>query len=206
MKEKLLIIGAGGHGRVVANIALSMERWKTISFLDDSEKLKGFVGINVIGKISNIHKYVEDYDIFVGIGSSSIREELQKSAQMHGAHIPTLIHSSAIIGEQVNIGAGTVVMAGTIINCCTTIGEGCIINTGSTVGHDGVIGDYVHVSSGVNLAGTVKIGNNSWIGIGSVVSNNIKIINNCKIGAGAVVVKDINIPGTYIGVPARKIS
>jgi acetyltransferase-like isoleucine patch superfamily enzyme len=96
-------------------------------------------------------------------------------------------------------------MAGVVINSSTKIGKGCIINTSSSLEHDNVIEDYVHISPGVRLAGTVRIGKGSWLGIGSVVSNNVNICSGCKVGAGAVVVKDITEPGTYVGVPVRKI-
>lgn len=103
------------------------------------------------------------------------------------------------------MGAGTVVMAGAIINCCSRIGEGCIVNTGATIDHDNVIEDYVHISPGVHTAGTVEIGKGTWIGIGGVVSNNVNITSGCMIGAGAVVVEDITEAGTYVGVPSRKV-
>ena len=127
-----------------------------------------------------------------------------KKLEAEGASIPILIHPNAVIGEQVELESGTVVMAGAVINCCTKIGKGCIINTGATIDHDNSIEDYVHISPGAHLAGTVKVGQGSWLGIGSVVSNNVNITSGCKIGAGAVVVKDITEPGTYVGVPVRR--
>ncbi|MCP1126098.1 acetyltransferase [Bacillus sp. 3103sda1] len=205
MKNKLLIIGASGHGKVVADIALKINKWQSIAFLDDDESVKSSMGIEVIGKSADVFKYIEDCDFFVGIGNNAIREKIQKKLETEGASIPTLTHPSAVIGEQVELASGTVVMAGVVINCCTTIGKGCIINTGSTIDHDNVIGDYVHISPGAHLAGTVKVGRGTWLGIGSVVSNNVNITSSCKIGAGAVVVKDITELGTYVGVPSRRL-
>ncbi len=205
MKNKLIIIGASGHGKVVADIALKMNRWQSVAFLDDNESKNSLIGIQVIGKSADAFNYIDDCDIFVGIGNNRIREELQSCLEMSGACIPTLIHPSATIGEMVKVGVGTVVMAGAVINCCTGIGKGCIVNTGVTIDHDNVIEDYVHISPGVHLAGTVRIGNGSWLGIGSVVSNNVNITSGCRIGAGAVVIKDINVEGTYVGVPVRKV-
>lgn len=205
MKNRLLIIGASGHGKVVADIALKMNKWQRIAFLDDNEKVKSSMGIEVIGTSGDIFKYMEDCDFFVGIGNNAIREKIQGKLEAEGASLPTLIHPSAVIGEQVELASGTVVMAGVVINCCTKIGKGCIINTGSTVDHDNTIEDYVHISPGVHLAGTVKIGRGTWLGIGSVISNNVSIINGCKIGAGSVVVKDIIELGTYVGVPSRRL-
>ncbi|HLR21306.1 MAG TPA: acetyltransferase [Tissierellaceae bacterium] len=205
MKDKLLIIGANGHGRVVADIALKMNRWKEIAFLDDNEDKKLILNIKVIGKSRDAFKYVDDYEIFVGIGDNIIRQNIQESLEKIGASIPVLIHPDAVIGEEVEIESGTVVMAGAIINCCTKIGKGSIINTGVTIDHDNIIEDYVHISPGVNLAGTVKIGKGTWVGIGSIVINNIEIVGNCKIGAGAVVIKDICEVGSYVGIPAKKL-
>ena len=205
MKDNLLIVGASGHGRVIADIALKMNRWKSIKFLDDDENIKSSMGIEVIGKSMDAFKYINDWNIFVAIGSNSVRQKIQENLEAEGASIPVLIHPDAIIGEQVEIGDGTAVMAGAIINCCTRIGKGCIINTGATVDHDNLIEDYVHISPGVHIAGTVKIGKGTWLGVGSIVSNNVNITSGCIIGAGAVVVKDITEPGTYIGVPARTV-
>lgn len=203
MKNKLLIIGASGHGKVVADIAMKMNKWQGIAFLDDDENIESSMGIEVIGKSSNF-TYINDYDIFVAIGNNEIREEIQNQLEKAGASIPVLIHPDAVLGEQVELMSGTVVMAGVVINCCTRIGKGCIINTGATIDHDNVIEDYVHISPGAHLSGTVKIGKGTWLGIGSIVSNNVNIISGSKIGAGAVVVRGITEPGTYAGVPARR--
>lgn len=205
MNNKLLIIGSSGHGKVVADIAIRMNRWDYIAFLDDNEELKEVMGIKVIDKAIDAFLYKNEADIFVAIGNNEIREKIQRKLESEGVSIPILIHPSAVIGNQVVIDKGTVVMAGVLINCCSIIGKGCIINTGSTIDHDNVIADYVHLSPGIHLAGNVSVGQGSWLGIGSVVSNNISIIDQCKIGAGTVVIADITEEGTYVGVPARKV-
>ena len=205
MKDRLLIIGASGHGKVVADIALKMKKWQTIAFLDDNEDLKESMGLQVIGKSGDASSYVEDSDVFVAIGNNATREKIITQLESVGAELPLLIHPHAVIGEQVELSAGTVVMAGVVINSSTRIGKGCIINTGSTIDHDNLIEDYVHISPGVNTAGTVTVGCGTWLGIGSKVSNNVNI-NSCYIvGAGAVVVKDITGSGTYVGVTARRL-
>lgn len=204
MKNKLLIIGAGGHGKVIADIAIKIHKWERIFFLDD--KLIGnSMDIEIIDKLDEALKYTKDYDIVVAIGNNFLRKEIQENIESNGGTIATLVHPNAIIGEQVEIGNGSVIMAGTVINCCSKIGKGCIINTGSTIDHDNVIEDYVHISPGSHLAGTVRIRENSWIGIGSTVTNNVTITSNVIIGAGSVVVKDIIEAGTYVGSPAKKI-
>ena len=136
MKNKLLIIGASGHGKVVADIALKMNKWNAIEFLDDDDKIKMQRDLKIIGKSKDAYKYLDSYDLFVAIGNNDIRRGIQERLESAGASLPVLIHPSSIIGNEVQIGVGTVVMAGTVINCCTKIGEGCIINTGSTIDHD----------------------------------------------------------------------
>jgi sugar O-acyltransferase (sialic acid O-acetyltransferase NeuD family) len=205
MRKKLLIIGANGHGKVVADLAIKLNRWLSVAFLDDDKNINTSMSLEVLGTSNEASKYIEEYEIFVGIGNNAIRQKVQEMLETIGAKIPILIHPTAIIGEQVEIGSGTAVMAGAIVNCCTKIGKGCIVNTGSTIDHDNSIEDFVHISPGSHLAGTVKIGKGSWLGIGSVVSNNINITNDCKVGAGSVVVKDIFEPGVYIGAPAKKL-
>lgn len=205
MKNKLLIIGASGHGKVVADIALKMNKWQSIAFLDDDKSIRASMGLEVVGKTTDAFNYLNDYDIFVGIGNNAIREKIQENLEAEGASIPTLIHPTVVIGEQVELAYGTVVMAGVVINCCTRIGKGCIINTGAMLDHDNIIEDYVHISPGSHLAGTVKVGQGTWLGIGSTVINNINITSDCKVGAGSVVNKDITESGTYVGVPVRRV-
>ncbi|MYL30775.1 acetyltransferase [Halobacillus halophilus] len=205
MNNKLLIIGASGHGKVVADIALRMKKWQTIAFLDDDHSIKSSMGLEVIGTSNDASSYLNECDFFVGVGNNETRQRIHESLNKAGANIPVLIHPHAIIGSQVDIGGGTVVMAGVIINCCTKISKGCIINTGATIDHDNYIREYVHISPGVNLAGSVVVGGKSWIGIGSSISNNVNITSECQVGAGSVVVKDITEPGVYVGVPVRRI-
>ena len=205
MKDKLIIIGASGHGKVVADIAIKMNKWQSIAFLDDDESIKTSMGLEVIGRTADAFTYKDEADFFVAIGSNTTREKIQEKLIEQGINVICLIHPSAVIGTNVEIGFGSVVMAGVVINSSSRIGNGCIINTSSSIDHDNVIENYVHISPGVNMAGTVKVGKGSWIGIGSVVSNNVNICSSCKVGAGAVVVKDITEPGTYVGVPVRRV-
>ncbi|KIO68300.1 hypothetical protein B4065_1649 [Caldibacillus thermoamylovorans] len=204
MKKKLLIIGASGHGKVVADIAMKMNRWESVAFLDDNENIESVFGLKVIGKSNDVNKFINDYEIFVAIGNNTIRETLYKNLIDLNADIPILIHPNAIIGKHVYIDIGTVVMAGAVVNSSTIIGKGCIVNTGATIDHDNIIEDYVHISPGVHLAGNVKIGKSTWIGIGGTVSNNISICNNCLVGAGGLVIKDLMESGTYVGIPVKK--
>lgn len=205
MRDKLIIIGASGHGKVVADIAIKMNKWQSIAFLDDDESIKISMGLEVIGKTADTFSYKDEADFFVAIGSNATRQKIQEKLIEEGLNVVSLIHPSAVIGTDVEMCIGTAVMAGVVINSSSKIGKGCIINTSSSIDHDNIIEDYVHISPGARTAGSVRVGKGSWIGIGSVVSNNINICSGCKVGAGAVVVKDITVPGTYVGIPVRKI-
>lgn len=196
--KKLVIIGASGHGKVIADIAVK-NGYEQIVFLDDDDTITECAGFPVVGKKCIAESL--DGDKIVAIGNAKIREQIQKNL----VNVVTLIHPNAVISRRVKIGRGSVVMAGVVINSDVFIGDGCIINTGSTVDHDCIIGDFSHVSVGAHVAGAVKIGTKTWIGAGAIVSNNVDICDNCMIGAGAVVVKNIELAGTYVGVPARKI-
>ena len=198
----LVIIGAGGHGRVIADIAQKLGTYATISFLDDGNA-KETMGLPIVGITSDVEKYVDTADIFVAIGNSKVRGGFIERLLAMGANVPTLIHPSAIIGTCVEIGVGTAIMAGAVINPCSKLGKGVILNTCSSIDHDCSIGDYCHIAVGVHVAGTVSLGDNVWLGAGVTIKNNVNICADCVIGAGAVAVKDITESGTYIGVPAK---
>lgn len=201
--NQLLIIGASGHGKVVADIAKNVS-YTDIAFLDDDENVKKCGQYEVIGKCSDIREHPSS-DFFVAIGNSQIRERIMNELKEQGLTIVTLIHPDAVIAEDVEIGTGTCIMAGVVVNPGTSIGRGCIINTGASVDHDNSVGDFVHVSVGSHLAGTITLGAHTWIGAGAVVSNNVNICSNVTVGAGAAVIHDIDASGIYIGVPAKQM-
>lgn len=205
MKKKLIIVGANGHGKVIADIANQMNQWDTIEFLDDNDAIKECAGYKVIGVTEDASKWRDAADFFVAIGDNVTREIVQENIEKKGLDIATLVHPTAVLANEIEIGAGTAIMAGVVINSSSKIGKGCILNTSCSIDHDNKIEDYAHVSPGAHLAGTVRIGKNSWVGIGSVIINNVSICSHCRLGAGTVVIRNINEPGTYVGVPARKI-
>lgn len=193
--KRLIIVGASGHGKVIADIAVR-NGYADIAFLDDNPNLQECAGFPVIGKTADVAKL--DGDKIVAIGNPVIREYIQESIQT-----VTLVHPDATISRRVVLGEGTVVMAGAVVNSDAVIGKGCIINTGASVDHDCMLSDFVHISVGAHVAGSCQIGQRTWIGAGATVSNNIAICGDCMIGAGAVVVKSVTKSGTYIGVPAE---
>lgn len=196
--NKLIIIGASGHGKVIADIAVRVG-YSDIVFLDDDERIAECAGFPVIGKTSEVACMTGDK--IVAIGDAKIRERIQTSA----GPVVTLIHPDAVISRRVTIGAGSVIMAGAVINSDVVIGEGCIINTGASVDHDCKLHSFSHISVGAHVAGTCEIGTRAWIGAGAIVINNLNVCGDCMIGAGAVVIKDITEQGTYVGVPAKRI-
>lgn len=198
--NQLVIIGASGHGKVIADIARKLG-YTAIVFLDDNENICQCGNYPVIGKSFEASRM--DTDIIVGIGNADIRKRIQESIPEE--RIVTLIHPDAVIAEDVLIGRGTVVMAGAVINPGVKIGKGCIINTCSSVDHDCKVDDYVHIAVGSHLCGTVTVESRTWIGAGAIVSNNVDICPDCMIGAGAVVISDIRESGTFVGIPARRI-
>lgn len=196
MSKQLVIIGAGGHGRVVADIAM-LNGYDDIVFLDDVPHS------SVIGPVKDYHKY-SSAAFIVAIGNNGIRKYIQEQLVASHLALISLIHPHSVIASNVRIGYGSVVMAGAVINPGSVIGNGVIINTCSSVDHDCVIADYAHISVGSHIAGNVSVGKETMIGAGATVINNISICDHCLIGAGAVVVKDLSFPDTYVGVPAKR--
>lgn len=202
MKKKLMVIGAGGHGRVIADAALDF--YERVVFLDDdaSKRGKEYFGCPVAGTFDDRADYKTDYDFIAAIGDNSVRANIQKQLENEGFSLATVIHSSAVIGRDVTFGKGTVVLANAAVNTGSRIGNGVIINTCASVDHDCEVGDFVHISPRAVLSGGVSTGNNTWICAGAVVINCKSICADCIIGAGATVINDIEQAGTYVGVPA----
>lgn len=204
--KNIIIIGAGGHARVIADIVKSSKD-NLIGFLDDNLDKKGkkvFEDKIVLGSIKDIKKYNDCYFV-IGIGDGKIRKKIAQ--EYPNIKWYTSIHPKAIIGTNVKIGEGSVVMPGAVINSGSNIGKHCIINTSSSIDHDNVLLDYVHISPGAVLAGTVHIGEGTWVGSGATIINNINIAENNIIGAGSTIIRNIEeTGGTYVSnISIRKI-
>lgn len=204
--KRLAILGASGHGKVVADTA-ECSGWQVVEFFDDAwPQISSIGGWPVIGKTDDLLGRLAEYDgALVAIGNNRVRQEKLQQLKSAGAYLPVLVHPSAVISRYANIGPGTVVFASAVVNAYALIGEGAILNTGCSVDHDCVLGDCVHVSPGARLAGAVNVGNESWIGIGACVRQVINIGANVLIGAGAAVVCDISDNMNATGVPARAV-
>lgn len=200
-RAKVIIVGCGGHAKVIADIVLNSGDCLR-GFLSMDNTMDNYLGFPILGNDACYEKYL-DCCFIVGIGDAKIRERITKF--MNKATWYTAIHPSAVVSSlETNIAEGTVVMANAVINPGVTIGRHCIVNTGAIVEHDDIIGDYVHISVGSKLAGNVHVGSFSHIGIGASVRENTKICDNCMIGAGSVVISNLQISGTYFGVPCSK--
>lgn len=200
MSEQVIVIGGGGHAKVVIDCIQSAGDIVE-GILDDNLPIgEKVIGISVLGKTEDYVRYTENKFV-IAIGNNEARHRIADTLPVNWY---TAIHPRAAVSRYANIGYGSVVMANAVVNAGAFVGAHCIINTGAIVEHDNRLFDYVHISPGVSLGGTVTVGEGTHVGIGAAVKNNIEICGGCTIGAGAVVVKNITECGTYVGIPAHK--
>ena len=203
----LLIIGAGGHGKVIADIASTLGKWDQIAFVDDKyPDLKQVLDWPVIGGMEDFRMHRQEYpDVFVAVGDNAVRQKITIWSEEAGFHLPSLIHPRAAVSRLAVIGAGTIINSQSAVNANAKIGKGCIVNTGATVGHDCVLGDFVHVAPGASLAGETVIGEACWIGMRSAVIEQLTVGKGVVVGAGAVVLSDVPDQKLVVGIPAKII-
>lgn len=202
MPSTLAILGAGGHGRVVADCAMAMQRWARVVHYDDDPTLAR----SVRGPLDSVFgAEASDTEFIVALGNGDVRLRWLARLRTAGLRIATVLHPSAVVSAGATVGPGCVVVAGAVVNVGAVLGTGCIVNTLSSVDHDCTLEDGVHVSPGAHLAGEVRVGQRSWIGIGSAVRQRIRIGKDVVVGAGAVVVCDVEDGEAVVGVPARPL-
>ncbi|WP_277602265.1 acetyltransferase [Macrococcus armenti] len=204
MMKKVVIIGNGGHAKVILDIINRKKDLILYAILDDSIIDKFEKDDIIYDSLSKLKEYLHA-KLIIGIGNNKVREKIVKKFNLDNHNFLTIIDESAIISQSAKIDVGTVVMPNAIINSNAIIGKHSIINSGAIVEHDNKLGDYTHISPGATLSGTVTVGNFTHIGSGSVVIPNIQIGENCIIGAGSVIIKDIESNVTAVGNPARII-
>lgn len=200
MTKILGIVGASGHGKVIADMAELLGY--TVFFYDDAYPNKRQIEHWLIrGNTLDLIK-LKNIEVVVAIGDNNIRKQKVQLLQEKNFTIVTLIHPTAVISKYAAIANGSVVLPGAVINAFAKVGAGCIINTAAVVEHDCIIGDFSHICPNVSLAGGVTIGSKVWVGIGSQVKQLITIGDNSLVGLGSTVIK--NIPGNVIayGSPA----
>lgn len=205
---RVVIVGAGGHAQVIADVVLncgrSGEDVQLAGFVDDNASLLGkeFLGAKVLGAIGQLNA-IEHDTIVIGTGDNATRARVFQQLKQHGESFATLIHPCAILAPDVIVDEGTVVFAGAIINNGSIIGPNVIVNTGATIDHHARIGAHVHIAPGAHLGGAVTIGEGAFLGIGSNVIPNRSIGQWTVVGAGATVIEDLPESVTAVGVPAR---
>lgn len=197
------LIGAGGHGKVVADTARAAG-WDDIGFFDPAFPERRHNGSwSILGTTPQDLAQPWTGALFCSIGDNTIRARIFDDLNLDAS--PVLCHPSAILSPSAQLGAGTLAVAGSIVNADAVIGRGGILNTACSVDHDCVLGDFVHLSPGVRLAGNVSIGARSWIGIGAVIREGIRIGSDVMVGAGAAVVSDLPDGARVAGVPAKAL-
>ena len=201
MKAPLIIYGAGGHARVVADVARACG--VAISLMvDDAPSADAIDGVPVRAAAEFDVQVAAPFSFVVGIGNNAVRQRLFLELKKFGEAL-TLVHPFTSISPRAALGQGTVIMPGVMVNTGATIHDNVILNTSCSIDHDCVIGSHAHICPGVRLAGTVTVGAGTMIGTGAVVIPGIRIGENCTIGAGSVVVRDIPDGSVAYGSPAR---
>jgi UDP-N-acetylbacillosamine N-acetyltransferase len=208
MSNKLVIWGASGHARVVADIIQLRCEFEIVGFLDDLDphaQGREFCGLPVLGgreRLPGLRAQGVSHAM-LGFGNCAARLRLGALLRSEGFELATAVHPAATVARDVEVGGGSVVAAGAVINPAAVIGENVIVNTNAGVDHECVIASGAHICPGVRLAGKVSVGEAAWVGIGSTVIEGITIGAGALIGAGSLVLGDIPAGMVAYGVPAK---
>jgi sugar O-acyltransferase (sialic acid O-acetyltransferase NeuD family) len=205
--SSLIIFGAGGHGKVVAETAKKSGTYSNIAFADDLyPNIKNVNGLPVIANFKDAKLLLKEFtEAIVAVGDSNLRFDLVNELLGLGFKLPSIIHPAAVVSESAVIADACVLFASVVIQASTQVGLASIVNTSASIDHDCVIGNAVHIAPGVHIGGDAVIGDYSLIGIGASVLRGTTIGSNTIIGAGAAVINDIDDSSTAVGVPARVI-
>lgn len=203
MSKSALVIGAGGHARVIGSIlhanGVMIRGYLDANFMPDKQEIIKHAPL--LGRPEDIRAYAPDFhDIYIAIGDNSRRRELFEQLAADGYQLPALVHPSAIIELDCSIGKGTQVCLGAILATEVTIAEGVIVNSGSSIDHEGKVGAFSHIAPGAILAGRVTVGREVFVGIGARVAQGLHIGDGATIGAGAIVLKDVAAGAKILGV------
>jgi len=204
---RLAVLGASGHGKVVADAAEAAD-WEEVIFFDDAwPDLKENGPWHVQGDTDALIASLAEFDgVVLGIGNNAIRAWKQAQLTDAGAMVVSIIHPTATVSPHAQINAGTVVFAQAVVNACANIGTGVIVNTGAVVEHDCDVGDFSHISPNAVLAGGVTLKNQCWVGAGASIRQLLEVGMDAVVGMGAVVTKDVPPGVTVVGNPARELA
>ncbi|ADI28209.1 acetyltransferase [Geobacillus sp. C56-T3] len=202
----IVVIGQGGHSKVVQDMIAADGRYQIVAILDDKYQEMNERDGMVYGPVSVVSDLIDedpDVKLIIAIGNNRVRADIVERIQVDHERFATIIHPSAVISPSARIGAGTVVMPNCVVNAHAEIGKHVIINTGAIVEHDNRIGDYAHISPNATLTGNVVIGEGAHVGAAATVIPGIRIGSWSLIGAGSVVIRDILDGKKAVGCPAR---
>jgi UDP-perosamine 4-acetyltransferase len=205
LKQRLIIVGAGDHAKVVLELAWATEQFQVEGLLDPTSEAPNLLGCPILGNDELLPiLFAQGITLAaVAVGENNLRQRLCHKALSFGFRLPSLIHPSAVVSPSASIGQGVVVMAGALIGSLAKIGDFAIINSGAIVEHDNRIGNSAHIAPGVALAGRVSIGERTLIGVGSSIMPQISIGNGCTIGAGSTVIRSFADDVLAAGNPAH---
>jgi sugar O-acyltransferase (sialic acid O-acetyltransferase NeuD family) len=209
-RDRVLILGAGGHGRVVLDIMLQAARYHVVGYLDNNRDMIGrrVDGLPVYGAIDDLEHFARDLDVqgvIIAIGDNGTRRGLARHVDALGIPLVNAIHPAATLASTVTTGRNDVICAGVVVCDRCQIGDSAILNTGCVVDYQTMIGEGTHICPGVRLGGRVKVEAGAFIGIGATVVPKVTIGCESITGAGSVVIADVPAMATVVGVPARAV-
>lgn len=209
-RTRLLILGAGGHGRVVLDILHQARRHEVVGFLDNNSEIHGrrVDGVPVRGGITDLERLRDELDVggvIIAIGDNGTRRGMARQVEQAGIELISAVHPSAAIAHNATIGRNVVIAAGVVVCANCQIGDSVILNTGCIIDHQTMIGEGTHICPGVRIAGRVKVEPGVFVGIGATVVPKVTLGCEAIIGAGAVVLEDVPPMATVVGVPAQPI-
>jgi sugar O-acyltransferase (sialic acid O-acetyltransferase NeuD family) len=208
--EEIVIVGGGGHSKVVISIVQKLAGYRILGYTDLKDK-GALIGAPFLGGDSDLGSLAVrgkklSAVIAVGqVGLGKLRCELYARLRTIDLRFPPIVSPDAIVSKEASCGEGAVVMDGAVINAGASVGTGSIVNTNSTIEHDSIISDWVHVAPGATICGGVMIGQFSMVGAGATVIEGIEVTAGCIVGAGATVVRSLTEPGVYVGCPAHRV-
>jgi UDP-perosamine 4-acetyltransferase len=203
MTGQTIIVGAGGHAKVIIDI-LQDAGIQPVGCTSTDRDVKDVLGVPVVGGDSELPRLFANGVrlAFIAIGDNRKRMEVSRAVCAIGFQLINAISLRAVVARSAQLGQGIAIMPGVVINACAQIGDGAIINTGATVDHDCIIGDYAHVAPGANLAGCVRVGEGAFLGTGSRAIPDVSVGAWTTVGAGGVIIRNLREHVVAVGVPA----